>query len=429
MNGEILWNRFKGYIRTYPRVFWLLYFGGLVNATGVSITWPLLSRYATKTFGISTTEAMLLLTLQALMGVLSGSVAGWATDRFGRKSAMVLGLIAGGVNLILMSMAGSIGMWAVLMALRGFFSPLYDVGSNAMISDMIEPEQRKDAYALLRMGHNVGVATGPMIGTFVIAISYSLAFYVGAIASLFFGALILLYIPETLAKGSAESSARTAPASLAEWFAGWRTRLDQTYGQLWRDKFFLAFWLAYGVSQMPYMIMFALLPLYAMENFNVPDERVSLIMSVNAIMVVTLQYAISHFSNRYRDLSVIAAGVLLYALGVGSVTFGEGLAAFMASMVVLTLGEMMTRPVATTVVADLAPANMRGRYMGVFGMAFYFAYGIGPVIGGWLSDNVSVRAPWIGAFVLGIVGFAGFLALRLVREPSAEQTERAATAE
>jgi hypothetical protein len=41
------------------------------------------------------------------------------------------------------------------MALSGAFNPLYRIGADAMMADLIPPEKRIDAYSLLRMGNNV----------------------------------------------------------------------------------------------------------------------------------------------------------------------------------------------------------------------------------------------------------------------------------
>jgi len=56
-------------------------------------------------------------------------------------------------------------------------NPLYRVGADAMLADIIPTEKRTDAYSLLRMSNNAGVAIGPAIGGLVASTSYSLAFF------------------------------------------------------------------------------------------------------------------------------------------------------------------------------------------------------------------------------------------------------------
>ena len=58
--------------------------------------------------------------------------------------------------------------------------------------------------------------------------------------------------------------------------------------------------------------------------------------------------------------------------------------------------------------ADLAPVDMRGRYMGLYGLTWGISYGLGPVIAGVLNDNLAPVAMWVFAGLAGLVAAAGF---------------------
>jgi MFS family permease len=108
---------------------------------------------------------------------------------------------------------------------------------------------------------------------------------------------------------------------------------------------------------------------------------------------------------------MLALGALIYALGVGSVALGAGFWAFWVSMVILTFGELLIVPTGTAYAANAAPPDMRGRYMGLYGLTWSVAFGIGPVLGGWLNDTVAPVATWIGGMLIGLVAVGGFLLL------------------
>jgi MFS family permease len=80
-------------------------------------------------------------------------------------------------------------------------------------------------------------------------------------------------------------------------------------------------------------------------------------------------------------------------------------------MVVLTIGELLLVPTASTLTAALAPAEMRGRYMGVYNLTWGISYGLGPVIGALLSDRIAPVATWYGGLVIGLAAAAGFVAI------------------
>jgi len=80
---------------------------------------------------------------------------------------MVISLAVTGLSFLLMIPANTLMAFALLMGLQGAFRPLFQVGADAMMADLVSPEQRADAYSLLRMIKNVGVALGPAIGGFI----------------------------------------------------------------------------------------------------------------------------------------------------------------------------------------------------------------------------------------------------------------------
>lgn len=299
--------------------------------------------------------------------------------------------------MLTMSRAGSVQLWALLMFVNGAFGPLYRVGSNAMVADLIGTERRAEAYALMRMISNAGIAIGPAVGGFVTDVSYGLAFSIAAVASGIFAALVGFFVRETLPQ-KVESSPDSQKAS-----GGYRRIL--------RDGPFIAFCGAFTLVSACATMMMVLLPVYAKENFGVPESRYGLIMSTNAAMVVFFQYLVTRVTERHSPPRVMAVGALFYGLGVGSVAWGWGFPTFLVSMIVMTIGELMIMPTGTTLTANLAPADMRGRYMGIYSLTWRVGYGIGPVIGGLLNDNITPAAIWYGGLAMGLISALGFFLL------------------
>ena len=379
----------------YPRQFWLLFWGVLVNSSGSSMVWPFLTIYLRQRLDVPLTTIALLLTLNSLAGLVSTSVAGPAVDRFGRKGAMVISLGAGCVFMLALARVDSLASAAALMLFKGATDPLYRVGSDAMVADLIPPARRAGSYALLRMIANLGVAIGPAIGGFITSVSYSLAFSIAAGTTLCYALLVGVFMRETIPQWPAEERARQAKG----------------YSPVLRDRPFMAFCVAYSFAGMAYSLMMVLLPVYVKENFGVPESSYGFIMATNAAMVVLFQYGVTRITQRHYHLPVLAAGSLFYALGVGSVAWGVGFTGFLLSMVILTVGEMIMIPTSTALTANLAPPDMRGRYMGVYGLTWGVAMGIGPVLGARLNDQVAPVAIWYAGLALGAIAMIGFLML------------------
>jgi MFS family permease len=388
-------DRLRKIAADYPRQFWLLFWGVLLNSIGGSMVWPFLTIYARRELQVPLTTVTLLLTLNSAAGLAATSLAGPAVDRFGRRAAMVLSLSLTGLAMAALSRADTLPAWQLIMVALGGFGPVYRVGADAMVADLVPGDRRPGAYALMRMISNLGVAIGPAVGGFLVFVSYDLAFFGAAGASLAFALLILIFAHETLPERGTLVSANRATG----------------YGPVLRDRPFLLFCGVLSLAGMGYSMLMVLLPVYAKESFGMPESQYGFILATNAAMVVLFQYSVTKFTMRFPTLHVLAIGSLFYAVGVGSVALGSTFPAFLVSMIILTVGELIMAPTSTTLTAALAPPDMRGRYMGVYALTWGVSFGIGPVLGGILSDQIAPVAIWYSGLVTGLVAVLGFILL------------------
>jgi MFS family permease len=392
-------NRIKFFSGGYPGQFWLLFWGLLISTIGSSMIWPFLLIYVSKRLQLPLTVVASLMTINAVAGVTSALTAGPILDRFGRKWVMVVSLGMTALGYIFLSGANSYGVFAILMVISGAFTPLYRVGADAMMADLIPPAKRMDAYSLLRMSNNIGVSLGPAIGGWIATSSYTTAFYIAAAGMTIYGLMVTILARETLPARTDEQKSKSV-----ERFGG--------YGRIIRDKEFRFFLGAFTLNQIVASLMWILLPVYANHNFGVPESLYGFIPTTNALMVVFFQLWVTRKTKNRSPYYVLAYGALFYAIGVGSVALGWGFSTFLISMVIATIGELIMTPTATTLVANMAPADMRGRYMSLYGLTWNVAAGIGPLMGGFLGDNLGAKSTWMGGLVIGIVSVFGFLMMR-----------------
>jgi MFS family permease len=381
----------------YPSQFWLLFWGMLISTIGASMIWPFLMVYVSERLQLKLTVVASLMTINALSGLVFSFVAGPVVDRTGRKWVMVISLAANGLVYFFMSRAGTLVEFAVLQALSGAANPLYRVGADAMMADLIPEGERVEAYSLLRMSNNIGVAIGPAAGGFIASSSYSLAFYF-AMAGLIAYSLLMAF----LGKETLPVFADIDPE---------RRKILSGYKVVLKHGEFMGFTFSFLLTQIASAILWVLLAVYIKQNYGVPEKAYGLLPTTNAIMVVALQLWVTSKTRRYRPPFMLAVGSVIYATAVGSIAFGQGFWAFWLSMVVMTFGELILTPTATTYAANLAPPDMRGRYMSIYGLTWSLAVGIGPVFGGFLSDNFGARFPWYGGWLVGLLGAVGFIIL------------------
>jgi len=383
-------------IKEYPLQFWLLFLGMLISTIGSSMIWPFLMLYVSKTLDIALTRAATLMTINAVMGLIFSFIAGPIIDRVGRKWVMVISLVGNGLMYLLLSHAQTYAEFAVAQGLMGALNPLYRVGADAMMADLIPQEKRAGAYSIMRMSNNTGVAIGPTIGGFIASQSYTLAFYCAAAGLAFYGILIAFKASETLPKVE-------TPTVKKSLFDG--------YGRIFKHKEFIGFTIGFTLTSMLASMVWTLLSVYTNENYGIPESQYGFIPTTNAIMVVALQYLVTVITRRYKSLPVMVAGTGFYAISTALVACFSGFWGFWFCMVVMTIGELIISPTATTYTANLAPADMRGRYMSIYGLTWSIASGIAPVFGGMLNDHLGPRWIWIGGGVIGVISVIVFIFL------------------
>lgn len=389
-------QQLRGY---YPRQFWLLFSGNLVSTIGMSMIWPFMIIYVSEKLELPLTAVASLLTINSVMALAASFAAGWMADRIGRRGVMIAGMALHATVYLFFTRAESIGFFAVLMAVSGFVSPIYRVGVDAMVADLIPQEKRVDAYALLRMGNNVGVAIGPSIGGFLATQSYNIIFACAAIGLYLYSLLTILFVKET------KPADCIGTAQPQERFGG--------YGKVLKDRIFMAICTGFTINTIGASLIFVLLAVYAKEQFGVPESQFGFIMATNAAMVILFQVFVTRVSKRFPTYRVMTLGAVFYTLGIGSVALGSGFIGFMASIIIMTCGELLLVPTTTTQVANLAPPEMRGRYMSIYGLSWGIASGIGPVFGGFLSDTFAPVSIWYGGALISLASVAVFALLAL----------------
>lgn len=381
----------------YPSQFWLMFFGMLLSTTGSSMIWPFQMIYITEKLHVDLAVVTMLIPFQSLSGIAASFIAGPIIDRTGRKGVMVLALILHGLTFILLSQANQLWQFGILLSMVGVFNPLYRSASDAMMADLVPPENRVDAYSLLRMSNNLGVAIGPAVGGFIATQSYTLAFLCASVGMITYGLLILFRARETLPQHAVAAIPMRARAA---------------YAPVFKDSHFLLFTLAFTFTSMCATLIWVLMGYYAKNNYQIPESQYGWIATTNALMVVFFQVWVTNRSKKFPPLRVITAGAVFYTIGAGSVALATGFWGFWVSMVIMTVGELIFMPTSTTYVANLAPADMRGRYMSIFGLSWNTASGIGTPLGGFLNSNLGPKSIWYGGGLIGVLSVIGFLALQ-----------------
>ncbi|HSG45635.1 MAG TPA: MFS transporter, partial [Anaerolineales bacterium] len=360
----------KDVYREYPRIFWILTVITFIDRIGGALLFPFFALYITSKFGVGMTAVGGLFAAFAVSSFGGSAIGGALTDRFGRKGVIIFGLIASSMSALAMGFANSYEIFFGLAFFVGLLTDVAGPAHQAMVADILPEEKRADGYGILRIAFNLSVTIGPAIGGLLAARSYLTLFITDAAISLVTVILISLFIPETKPQAAPGEPEPTVASS----FAG--------YGKVFRDTAFMLFLGAVMLQVFTYMNMNTTLGVFLRNEHGTSEWHYGMLLSLNAAMVVIMQFPITRRIKAFPPMLMMALGTLLYAIGFAMYGFVSFYYMFIVAMVIITIGEMIVSPVAQALVASFAPENMRGRYMAVSGFSWGIPFAIGPYFAG-----------------------------------------------
>ena len=270
-------TKLKHLFNEYPRQFWLMIVGIVISTAGGSMIWPFLLIYASGKLNLPLSTVATLISINAGTGLFASFLAGSLADKIGRKVVMVFSLALNGIAYLFLMRAETFPQFAILMVFIGLSNPLYQVGADAMLADMIPSEKRTDAYAINRIANNAAFGIGPAVGGFLASTSYNLAFYGAGAGFIIYSLLLFFLARETLDK----TVSITKTNSLADPAPG-----TEGYAHVFRDKGYMAFVGLMSVGLIAPTMLWILMPVYAKTNFGIPEVQYGWIPTTNAMMCV-----------------------------------------------------------------------------------------------------------------------------------------------
>jgi MFS family permease len=373
----------------------------MVSSAGFAMVIPFLSLYFHRHLGLSMTAIGLFFGFTAVLRAAPQPIAGWLSDRIGRVpimggSQILRSLTFAGVGYAIMAESG-FPLIAFFISFNYIFGAILDPAAKAMIADVVTRQQRVTAYAVLRIGGNLGWALGPALGGFVSEKSFSTLFFIAGGMTVISGAYFLFALRDI--------PNRNGGRAISDF--KWRDVVDVRQDPLLLRHCLISFALFLVVAQ-----LIAALSVYSVETVGISRAELGVLYAINGFMVVFLQFPISAWLRRIRLTSQLAAGAMVYAVGYFLVGLATGFNFLIMCMIIITIGEMMISPPSLTLVANLSPPESYGRYMGIFGFFNLSGWSLGPTLGGFLLDIFASQPVliWTGIALLAIT--AGIFYLR-----------------
>ena len=369
-----------------PREVWLLFATNLINRAGMMVL-PFLVLYLTRELGFSLARAGSMLALYGASAIIFGPIGGRLSDRIGALPVMRVSLIASGCVLLLFPLAKSFAAVAAMTVLWAGCAEMFRPASLAAITHVVAPGQRRQAFALNRLAINLGMSIGPALGGFLATVSFRAMFAVDAVTTLLAGAVLALTPWRPFSGVNSEAA----------------NRHGETIGPatILHDTLFLVFLGGVFLVGMVFFQHESALPLYLVQYLSLSPAFYGMLFTINTLLIVALEVPIITATAHWPNTRSLIFGCMLFAIGFGALGVIASPGGVIATVVVWTFGEMLLFPAMAAHMAEIAPENRRGAYMGAYSMSMSIALTVGPWMGTQLLAAFGPVTVWSVMFALG----------------------------
>lgn len=398
--------------RQLPANVHLLCVGSFINRVG-SFVMLFLSIYISEELQLGADFASYCIGAFGCGSVISALIGGQLADQFGRRRTMLLALFGGAATLLLLSQVRTGWLFMLVLFLFAMIVDMYRPASTALIGDAVSDAQRPHAFGLLYLSFNLGFAVAPPLGGYLAGKSFQYLFWADAATTAMYGVVVLLTIREIRSFPAHATDSRQAalagetPVSAADAAASATITTPKVtplipakprsaiaaLRHLLHDHNFLLFMTCSLLTNIVFMQSFVTLPLYLYRlGFN--ELEFGRMICLNGALIVLLQLPATHLLSRFPRGKVLICGELLMAAGFSLTAFATTAPAILLTITLWTLGEILQAPWKPTLVSEMAPLDLRARYMGLFSITHALSIALGAPIGGFVLAHFGATVLW-----------------------------------
>lgn len=370
----------------------VLFVTAFVDMIGLTMVIPLLPFYATD-FGAGATMVGVLISAFSIAQLIVAPTWGRFSDRYGRRPAILAGLLLTAVAYVLFAFAGSIVALLVSRLIQGTGGGTIGV-VQAYVADVSKPKERTKSLGWLSVVTSMGAVAGPAFGSAMISLGGRRAPGLAAAAlSLLVAAFAWRFLRESAELRHTTShpvvSSETSRSAILRVLTRWREPAPRL---IW--IYTIAIGAFYGTIQ--------IVPLLLSDRFAVTEANIGyFVMYLGGMGVLVRSLLLGRMVDRLGEARLSRLGIVILALGLATTGLATGYPMLAVGFTLMPIGTAFIFPCVTGLLSTVVASNERGLYMGVqhtFGGVSRVAF---PILAGYLMDHAGVGVPfWLSAILV-----------------------------
>jgi DHA1 family multidrug resistance protein-like MFS transporter len=369
----------------------ILFFTLVVAMMGFGMIIPIIPFYI-ESLGASGSALGILMATFALMQFIFSPIWGSLSDRYGRKTFILIGAIGNALSMLLFGLSTQLWMLYASRVLAGSLSSATIPTAMAYIGDSTSEDERGGGMGILGAAMGVGMVLGPGLGGWLAEYSLQLPFYVAAVLSTLAFVFIFFVLPESLPEHKRDTSkGKLKGPQIQDMFSA----LLSPIGIL----LILAFLLSFGLTNFE-----AVFGLFALERFNYGPQRIGVILTVIGIISAGMQGGMTGtLTRRWGEATIIKISLISSAIGFLLMLLAYNYFTVLLTVGIFILSNTLLRPAVSSMTSKMAPGG-QGVAMGLNNAFMSLGRILGPVWAGSVFD-INLILPYLSGSLIMLIGF------------------------
>jgi multidrug resistance protein len=361
-----------------------------VDMLGLAMIIPLLPFYATK-LGASATMVGILIAAFSIAQLASAPLWGLFSDRYGRRPALLVGLLVSAVAYVIFAYASTLWLLLLSRVVQGLGGGTIGV-VQAYVADASDPKDRAKSLGWLSAATSFGAVVGPAIGSALIHWGRHAPGIASAIFCVLVSIFAGIYLRESReeALGSGEHGILAETGSGAVWSVISRPK-EPAQRLIW----------IYAIAIGAFYGTVPTLPLILAHRLPITEANVGFfVMYLGGMGVFVRAGILGRMIEWLGEVRLTRLGLVLLAAGLALIAAVHSYATLLVALTLMPLGTAFVFPCVTAMLSRVVPSRNRGLYMGVqhtFGGVSRVLF---PLAAGVAMDHLGLGFPFVVAGVL-----------------------------
>jgi MFS family permease len=368
-----------------------------VDMIGFSIVFPLLPFYTLRLHGSDFDVGLITAAFSAAQ-ILSAPVWGRVSDRYGRRPALLIGLLASAAAYVVFGLANALWLLLASRFIQGAGGGTTGV-AQAYVADTVQPGDRARALGWLSAATSAGVMLGPAIGSFAARINHEAPGFIAAALCLVNAGFAWRWLPESRVRDP------NAPPTLRKpvWHAAWSV-IRQPRGPVPR-----LVWI-YAAGMLAFSALSSVLALYLGAEFGVTEKTIApVFVYVATVGLLMRSLLLGPIVDRLGETWTMRTGTIVLIVGLLLYPHAHSWFALAVVIPFVPVGTALLFPATTALMSRKSDREELGTVMGVAQTFGGISRVVAPLLATFVFGHVGHVAPfYVAAAIVAMVGVLAF---------------------